>query len=166
MPPIAKGNRTQCDVARELERLKRRVICADRAGEDRFRQISFVYRSADRFAARLFPLSFCSQASVEGGVCSTGACCRCRPDVFSYERSVLDLLPKRKDDSGFCPFFNLSRHSCGIYQVRPFACRLYYNLAGSHRFCRNPDERTLQMFDGLTRHLERILGPYTGGYAP
>ena len=65
--------------------------------------------------------------------------------------------------SGY-PLTNLARKNCGIYGVRPFACRIYYNLASSAHYCRNPDETTLQMFDSLKPLLEKILGPYRGGY--
>lgn len=149
----------------ELDRLKRRIIYADRAGSDRWRSISFVYRAADSFSKRVFAHSFCSGEATGAG-CSTGECCKCRPDVFEYERAVLDLLPKRIDDSGYCPFFNLKRRNCGVYEVRPFACRIYYNFSPSNRYCRNPSDLTLQLLDGVKRHLERILGPYTGGYEP
>lgn len=152
-------------VARELERLKSRVINADRAGDDRFRQISFLYRAADRFSRRVFAGTFCVREQDHTG-CATGECCKCRPDVFSYEKSVLDLLPKRSDLSGYCPFFNLSKRTCGIYQVRPFACRVYYNLATSAHYCQNPNDATLEILDGLKRHLEKVLGPYFGGYQP
>jgi hypothetical protein len=150
-------------VAREVERLKRRVIWSERAGGDSWRQISFLYRSADRFGSRIIDQSFC-RGEIGASGCSTGCCCRCRPDVFAYEQKVLDLLPKRLDDSGYCPFFNLARRNCGIYGVRPFACRVYFNLASSAHYCRNPNDTTLQLFDNLKPHLERILGPYLGGY--
>lgn len=55
---------------------------------------------------------------------------------------------------------------CGIYGVRPFACRIYYNFAPSSYYCQNPNDLTLQLFDGVRRHLEQILGPYCGGYRP
>jgi uncharacterized protein len=152
-------------VIRELERLKLRIIQADRAGGDRWRRISFVYRAADRFSRRVFAGSFCDEQSRTDG-CQTGQCCKCRPDVFEYEKSVLDLLPKRVDETGFCPFFNLSKRTCGVYGVRPFACRVYYNFAASHYYCQNPNDLTMQVFDGVKRHLERILGPYAGGYLP
>lgn len=152
-------------ITREIERLKRRVIHADRAGGDRWRRISFLYRAADSFSKRVFAGSFCHLEMSQAG-CSTGDCCQCRPDVFAYEKSVLDLLPKRVDDTGFCPFFNLAKRTCGIYQVRPFACRVYYNLARSSYYCQNPNDQTLETFDGVKRHLERILGPYAGGYKP
>jgi Fe-S-cluster containining protein len=84
--------------------------------------------------------------------------------VFAYEQKVLDLLPKRIDDSGYCPFFNLARKNCGIYGVRPFACRVYFNLGSTAHYCQNPNDVTLQLFDSLKPHLERILGPYQGGY--
>jgi uncharacterized protein len=155
----------QALITREIERLKRRVINADRAGADRWRQISFLYRAADSFSKRVFSNSFCHLEQNETG-CTTGECCKCRPDVFAYEKSVLDLMPKRTDDTGFCPFFNLTRRNCGIYQVRPFACRVYYNLARSSYYCQNPNDQTLLIFDGVKRHLERILGPYQGGYHP
>jgi uncharacterized protein len=151
-------------IEREIERLKRRVVSADRAG-DRWRQISFLYRAADSFSRRVFARSFCHQESSQTG-CATGQCCKCRPDVFEYEKSVLDLLPKRVDDTGYCPFFNLTKRNCGIYQVRPLACRVYYNLAKSGYYCQNPNDQTLRIFDGVKRHLERILGPYAGGYQP
>lgn len=150
-------------VAREIERLKRRVIWSERAGGDSWRQISFLYRAADRFGSRIFDHSFC-RGEIGAGGCSTGCCCRCRPDVFAYEQRVLDLLPKRLDDSGYCPFFNLVRKNCGIYGVRPFACRIYFNLGSTAHYCRNPNDATLQMFDNLKHHLERILGAYRGGY--
>jgi uncharacterized protein len=150
-------------VAREVEKLKRRVIWSERAGGDRWRQISFLYRVADTFGTRIFDNTFCHEETGENG-CSTGSCCRCRPDVFAYERKLLDLLPKRLDNSGHCPFFNLVRKNCGIYGVRPFGCRIYFNLASSAHFCRNPNDTTLQLFDTLKPHLERILGPYQGGY--
>ena len=152
-------------ITHEIEALKRRVINADRAGVDRWRQISFLYRAADRFSRRVFASTFCHLEQSQTG-CATGACCKCRPDVFAYEKSVLDLLPKRLDDAGYCPFFNLTKRNCGIYQVRPFACRVYYNLATSGYYCQNPNDQTLLIFDGLKRHLERILGPYAGGYLP
>ena len=151
-------------LARELERLKRRVVQAERAGEWS-RQVSFLYRAADSFARRVFPASFCrSEMASEG--CRTGHCCKCHPDVFAYEKVVLDLLPGRNDDSGFCPFFNLKKRNCGIYSVRPFACRVYYNFGHSGYYCQNPNDATLQVFDGVKRHLERVLGPYSGGYLP
>ena len=153
-------------VMQELERLKKHIILADRAGGDRWRRISFVYRAADSFSRRVFARSFCrTEMSRESG-CQTGRCCKCRPDVFQYEKNVLDLLPKRVDDSGFCPFFNLKKHTCGIYGVRPFACRIYHNLAASSYYCQNPNDATLQLFNGVKRHLELILGPYAGGYRP
>lgn len=153
-------------VTEELERLKRRIILAGRAGGDRWRQISFLYRCADSFGRRVFADSYChTEMSLSDG-CATGQCCRCRPDVFEYEKSVLDLLPKRSDNSGFCPFFNLTKRTCGVYGVRPFACRVYYNFARSRYCCDNPGDTTLQIFDGVRRHIEPILGPYAGGYQP
>jgi Fe-S-cluster containining protein len=74
------------------------------------------------------------------------------------------LLPKRIDDSGYCPFFNLSQRTCGIYGVRPFACRIYYNPETSRHYCQNPNDATLQLFDGVKRHVEAVLGSYVGGY--
>ena len=153
-------------VERELERLKRRILLADRAGGDKWRRISFIYRAADTFGRRVFAGSFCRAEMSRSAGCQTGQCCRCRPDVFAYEKGVLDLLPKRLDESGFCPFFNLARRTCGIYGVRPFACRIYYNFASSGYYCQNPNDSTLQLFDGVKRHLAGILGPYAGGYLP
>jgi Fe-S-cluster containining protein len=162
--PIAgKAADREAAVAREIEKLKRRVIWSERAGGDSWRQISFLYRSADRFGSRVFDHSFCS-GEIGASGCSTGSCCRCRPDVFAYEQKVLDLLPKRPGASEYCPFFNIVRKNCGIYGVRPFACRVYFNLASSAHSCQNPNDMTLQMFDNLKRHLERVLGPYQGGY--
>ena len=152
-------------IFREVEKLKRRVIWSERAGNDRGRRISFLYRSADRFGQRLYPHSFCHGETRLSVGCNTGACCRCRPDVFAAEQELLDLLPKRIDNSGYCPFFNLTHKNCGIYGVRPFACRIYFNLAASAHSCRNPNETTLQLFDNLKPHLEKILGPYCGGYS-
>lgn len=154
---------TLAPVAYEIQRLKRRVIWAERAGNDLERRISFLYRVADRFASQVFPHTFCSTEAAAAG-CATGSCCRCCPDVFSWEKAVLDLLPKRKDDSGFCPFFNLTRRNCGIYAVRPFACRIYYNSASSRYYCQNPDDAMLQLLDSIKPHLEKILGSYHGGY--
>lgn len=151
-------------IAREVEKLKRRVIWSERVGFDRWRQISFLYRTADRFGSRVMGHSFCCGEMNSIG-CMTGSCCQCRPDLFAYEKEVLDLLPKRVDDTGFCPFFNLVRRNCGIYAVRPFACRIYFNLASSAHSCRNPNDTTLQLFDNLKPHLEKILGPYCGGYS-
>lgn len=159
------GNRG-ASIDPEVERLKRRILNVDRAGGDRWRQISLLYRAADSFGKRVFAHSFChSEMSLSAG-CSTGQCCKCSPDVFQYEKNVLDLLPKRSDHAGYCPFFNLRKHTCGIYSVRPFACRIYYNFAASGYYCQNPDDRTLQLFDGVKRHLEQVLGPYAGGYRP
>jgi Fe-S-cluster containining protein len=99
--------------------------------------------------------------------CVTGACCACKPDVFAYEQELLDRLPKLLANVGqYCPFFNRAKKNCGIYSVRPFACRIYYNLAASRLSCQNPAEETLQLFAGLKRHVEEILGPYVGGYVP
>lgn len=165
MPPAIPRNEIEARLTRELDRLKRRILSVERAGVDRWRRISFLYRAADLFGRRVFEDSFCRDEASAAG-CSTGACCRCRPDVFQYEREVLDLLPKRIDDSGFCPFFNLKRRNCGVYAVRPFACRLYFNFSPSSGYCRNPSDLTLQLLDGVKRHLEQVLGPYTGGYEP
>ena len=150
----------------ELERLKRRILHADRAGDDRWRQISFIYRAADSFSRRVFADSFCRAEMSRTAGCQTGQCCQCRPDVFTYEKGLLDLLPKRMDESGFCPFFNIRKRTCGVYGVRPFACRIYYNFEAASYYCQNPNDLTLQLFDGVKRHLERILGPYAGGYLP
>ena len=146
-----------------MERLKRRVIWAERAGEDHWRRISFLYRVADRFGSTVFPHTFCHSETAGAG-CATGCCCNCRPDVFTYEKEVLDLLPMRLEGVGYCPFFNLARRTCGIYGVRPFACRIYYNLASSGHYCQNPTDTMLQLFDSLKPHLGKILGPYQGGY--
>ena len=151
-------------VAREVEKLKRRVIWCERAGSDRWRRISFLYRVADSFGRRVFAHSYCHGEMRLSVGCTTGHCCQCRPDVFAYEHEVLQLLPKRVDSAGYCPFFNLAKKSCGIYGVRPFACRIYYNLASTGHYCQNPNDATLQLFDNLRPHLERILGPYRGGY--
>ena len=166
MHQAGQENNMDDAIERELDRLKRLIINAERAGADRWRQISFLYRAADSFSGRVFARSFCHAEASRSAGCNTGQCCKCRPDVFEYEKSVLDLLPKRVDDSGFCPFFNLSKRTCGVYGVRPFACRIYYNFAPSSYYCQNPTDLTLQLFDGVKRHLERILGPYAGGYLP
>jgi hypothetical protein len=151
-------------VRREIERLKRRVVWTERAGDDRWRRISFLYRVADRFGSAVFPATLCSSRIRLAIGCTTGHCCQCRPDVFAYEKEVLDLLPKRMDSTGYCPFFNLTRKTCGIYGVRPFACRIYYNLGASTHCCQNPNDLTLQLFDSLKPHLEMFLGCYQGGY--
>jgi hypothetical protein len=152
-------------IRREEEKLKRRVLHADRFGRDRWREIALVYRLADSFGRRVFPHSLCHGKVSAFAGCVTGECCRCRPDVFAYEKEVLDLLPKRLDNVGYCPFFNRTRKTCGIYAVRPFACRVYYNTAASHHYCQNPAEDTVQFFDTIKRHVEMILGRYLGGYS-
>ncbi|CAH2030094.1 YkgJ family cysteine cluster protein [Trichlorobacter ammonificans] len=154
---------TATRVVREIERLKRRVVWAERAGKEPERQIAFLYRAADRFGSRLFAQSFC-RTEAGGSGCATGSCCCCRPDVFAWERTILDLLPQQRDNNGFCPFFNQVRRNCGIYGMRPFACRIYYNVAASRHSCRNPAEVMLGLFAFLKPHLERIIGPYQGGY--
>lgn len=155
------------EVLREGERLMRRIIRTGRLGGDRWRQIALLYRLADSYGRRVFPRSFCHGMAGSSAGCVTGACCACKPDVFAYEREILDRLPKRLASLGhYCPFFNRVKKNCGIYAVRPFACRLYYNLAGSRLSCQNPAEETLRLFDSLKRHLEEILGPYVGGYVP
>ncbi|MBJ6723513.1 YkgJ family cysteine cluster protein [Geomesophilobacter sediminis] len=158
----AQSKRKQI-ISHEIDRLKRRILSVERAGADQGRQLAFLYRAADRFARAVYPHSFCQGEAAQEG-CNTGKCCKCGPDVFEYERRVLDLLPKRSDQSGYCPFFNLSKRNCGIYQVRPFACRIYYNFDKSAYYCQNPNDTTLQLFDGVQRHLEKVLGAYTGGY--
>lgn len=160
---LAEADGREAAVAREIEKLKRRVVWSERAGGDRSRQISYLYRAADRFGSRISEYSFC-RGEIGASGCSTGCCCRCRPDVFAYERQVLDLLPKRLDTSGYCPFFNLAKKNCGIYGVRPFACRIYFNLGPTAHYCLNPNDATLQLFDNLKPHLERVLGAYQGGY--
>lgn len=150
-------------VAREIERLKRRVIWAERAGADQGRQLAFIYRAADRFGRRVFPHTFCHTDAAAAG-CVTGSCCRCRPDVFAREQALLDLLPQQHDNDGFCPFFNRARRNCGIYAMRPLACRIYYNLAASRHSCPNPADAMLALLAFLRPHLEKILGPYQGGY--
>lgn len=164
-PGTADDDGPTAVISREIEKLKRRVIWNERAGRERGRRLTFLYRSADRFGQRVYPLSFCHGETRIAVGCSTGSCCRCRPDVFAAEQELLDLLPKRVDSSGYCPFFNLARKNCGIYGVRPFACRIYFNLAASAHSCRNPNETTLQLFANLKPHLEKILGPYRGGYS-
>ena len=156
----------KAEVAREGERLKRRIIRLGGLTGDRWRQIAVLYRLADSYGRRLFSRSFChGLTGAAGGV--TGACCACRPDVFAWEQELLDRLPKRLANVGeYCPFFNRAKKNCGIYGVRPFACRIYFNLAASRLSCRNPTDETLQLFDSLKRHVAEILGPYRGGYVP
>lgn len=165
MPQEGGDNGPAAVIAQEIEKLKRRVIWSERAGGDKWRQLSFLYRSADRFGARILSRSFCCGEITTSIGCTTGSCCQCRPDIFAYEKEVLDLLPKRVDDTGFCPFFNLTRKNCGIYGVRPIACRIYFNFSSSAHSCRNPSDTMLQLFDNLKPHLEKILGPYRGGYS-
>lgn len=153
-------------VAREGERLKRRIIRLGLRGGDRWRQIAVLYRLADSYGSRVFPVTFCRGLAGASG-CLTGACCACLPDVFAGERELLDRLPKRLASAGeCCPFFNRAKKNCGIYAVRPFACRIYFNLASSRLSCTNPTDETLQLFDSLKRHVAEILGPYAGGYLP
>ncbi len=155
------------EAEQEGERLKRRVIRLGSFQVDRWRQIAVLYRVADRYGSRLFPHTFCHGMAGSADGCVTGACCACKPDVFAWEQELLDHLPKRLANMGeCCPFFNRVKKNCGIYGVRPFACRIYYNMAASRLSCRNPAEETLQLFDSLKRHLAEILGPYLGGYHP
>ncbi len=163
----AEGGMSPADeLQREGERLKRRVIHATRLGGERWRQAALLYRLADSYGRRVFPRSLCHEKVSGFSGCITGECCRCRPDVFAREKELLDRLPKGEDNGGYCPFFNRTKRTCGIYGVRPFACRIYYNMAPSCLYCQNPAEATLQLFDTLKRHVEEILGPHLGGYAP
>lgn len=148
----------------EIERLKRRILWAERAGEGRGRQIAFLYRSADRFGRKLYPLSFCHPLTSAESGCSTSVCCCCRPDVFAFEHELLASLPQSDSSDGFCPFFDRQRGNCGIYLQRPLACRLYFNLGTTPHICRNPNDLTLDLFTGLRPLLEPLLGPYLGGY--
>ena len=87
--------------------------------------------------------------------------------MFAWEQELLDRLPKRLANVGhYCPFFNRAKKNCGIYSVRPFACRIYFNQAKSRLSCMNPADETLELFDLLKRHVAVILGPYAGGYVP
>jgi Fe-S-cluster containining protein len=151
---------------REAERLKRRVIHAAGRGGEEWRRGALLYRLADSYGRRVFPRSLCSEKVSAFSGCVTGECCRCRPDVFAAEKALLDRLPRPSDNGGYCLFFNRAKKTCGIYGVRPFACRIYYNLASSRLYCQNPAEETLQLFDTLKRHVEKILGPHLGGYLP
>lgn len=155
------------ELLREGERLERRIIRAGRLNGDRRRQIGIIYRLADSYGNRVFPHSFCSGMAGSPAGCVTGACCACRPDVFAYEKELLDRLPKRLANLGHhCPFFNRAKRNCGIYTLRPFACRIYYNHEMSHYYCQNPAEETIRLLESLKRHLEEILGSYLGGYLP
>jgi uncharacterized protein len=155
------------ELEREGELLKRRVIRLGSMQGDRWRQIAVLYRLADGYGRRVFRQTYCHEMADGSTGCITGACCACQPDVFTFEQELLDRLPKRLASVGeCCPFFNRTRKNCGIYGVRPFACRIYYNMALSRHSCRNPAEETLQLFDNLKRHLAEILGPYAGGYLP
>ena len=93
MSPMAQTKKNEVAVELELERLKRRILHAERAGGDRWRQISFLYRAADSFSRRVFAGSFCHAEMSRSAGCKTGQCCQCRPDVFAYEKELLDLLP-------------------------------------------------------------------------
>lgn len=160
-------NDLRSEKLRESDRLVRRIIRAGRLDGDRWRQIAIIYRLADSYGKRVFPHSFCGGMAGSSAGCITGACCACKPDVFAYEQELLDRLPKRLANLGHhCPFFNRAKRNCGIYSVRPFACRIYYNQEAARYYCQNPAEETLQLFDSLKRHLEEILGPYRGGYVP
>ncbi len=151
---------------RDGERLKRRVVRLGSLSGDKWRQIAVLYRVADKYGVGVYPHTYCHGMAGDTG-CVTGVCCACKPDVFAWEQELLDRLPKRLANAGeFCPFFNRTKKNCGIYAVRPFACRVYYNVARSRLSCRNPAEETLQLFDSLKRHLEEILGSYQGGYIP
>lgn len=150
----------------EGEKLKRRILHLERFAAEPGARIALLYRLADNFGRRMFPHSLCGQRIGRHSGCETGDCCRCRPDVFAYEMQVLDLLPKRIDNSGYCPFFNPAKRTCGVYGVRPFACRIFYNTGSSTHSCQNPADETLQLFDGLKRHVEQVLGRYQGGYEP
>lgn len=163
---IGRHGRNNEGAEREGERLKRRIVRLGSMTGDRWRQIAVLYRLADRYGERLFPHTFC-HGMVSGDGCRTGACCACRPDVFAWERELLDRLPKRLAGGGeYCPFFNRAKRNCGIYGVRPFACRIYFNQAASRFSCCNPTDLTLNLFDSLKRHVAVILGPYAGGYDP
>jgi hypothetical protein len=155
-------------IEREGERLKRRIIRLGSMSGDRWRQIAALYRLADSYGNRIFRHSFChSMAGSATTGCVTSTCCSCQPDIFVYEQQLLERLPKRLASVGsYCPFYNRAKKNCGIYDVRPFACRIYYNLAASRLSCQNPTDETLQIFDLLKRHVAVILGPYVGGYIP
>jgi uncharacterized protein len=165
---IVPWDKHRGEVFLESELLKRRVI---RLGSmitgDRRRRIAVLYRLADRYGNRVFTHTFCRGMVDPVAGCITGACCACRPDVFDVEQELLDILPLRLENAGhYCPFFNPIKKNCGIYSVRPFACRIYFNQAVSRLSCQNPADETLQLFDSLKRHVAEILGPYAGGYIP
>ena len=160
------GSRQHEQLRLEGEKLKRRILHLERFAAEPGARIALLYRLADNFGRRMFPHSLCGQRIGRHSGCETGNCCQCRPDVFAYEKQVLDLLPRRIDASGYCPFFNPAKRICGIYGVRPFACRIFYNTGSSLHACQNPADETLQLFDGLKRHVELVLGRYQGGYQP
>lgn len=149
----------------EGERLKRRVILLGGSKLDSRQRAALLYRLVDRYGRRLYPASFCHTLVGTDG-CSTGECCQCRPDIFHLEKERLDALPKQWPNGGYCPFFDHVGKGCSIYADRPFACRLYFNVARSRFSCLNPADETLMLFDNLKRHLEPILGAYLGGYLP
>ena len=148
----------------EGERLRRRILHLGRFRRERPEQVALLYRLADSYGRRVFPYSLCHGKISAYSGCETGECCQCRPDVFASEKRVLDLLPKKAENGGWCPFFNHRRRTCGIYGVRPFACRIYYNVAPSRHYCQSPAEETLRLFDAVKRHVEEFLGPHLGGY--
>ncbi len=77
------------------------------------------------------------------------------PDLRTYHRAHLA-----------CPLLDLVTHECGVYAVRPLACRGHYLIDQPAEVCSNradvPTVQTLTMDEGLGVVLRSLLKDYAG----
>lgn len=104
-------------------------------------KLNRILRAADKYCAAILPYSACKNG------CSY--CCNIAVTLTTTEAELIgkhvgrkptipahrvDIMANQKKYSGApCPFLKQGR--CSVYEVRPLACRIHFNMANSGELC-------------------------------
>lgn len=110
-------------------------------------------RAADKYCAAILPYSACRHG------CSH--CCNIAVTLTTTEAELIgrhikvkptiptyrpDIIGNQKTYSGVpCPF--LAKGKCSVYEVRPLACRVHFNMADTGNLCDTNIPATIPMID-------------------
>lgn len=119
------------------------------------------FEAADAYCKAILPFSACTHG------CSY--CCNIAATLTSTEAELIgkhvgrkpkvmtervDVLANQKKYSGVpCPFLKKGR--CSIYEVRPLACRVHFNLADTPELCDTTTVAEIPMIDN--RAIDAVL---------
>lgn len=116
-------------------------------------KLNRILRSADKYCAAILPYSACKSG------CSY--CCNIAVTLTTTEAELIgkyigrkptipshrvDIIANQRKYSGVpCPF--LKKGKCSVYEVRPLACRIHFNLADTPELCNTATPADIPMLN-------------------